>query len=296
MGGQLWTSPVTGYRRIGTRFSDVRDLFDKGITVLSIFEPLKSCQIDANAFDMQVLLDKRDYDVAGVMDSEDSPIVGFVYKSDLKSGTVREHLKIIETDRLISDSTPIPELFSLFSHNEFLFVLNKTKVEGIVTRADLNKPPVRIYLFGIVSLLEMHLSFWVKENYKEKSWEDKISSSRLKKAKDLYRIRKENNQDIGLFECLQIADKCNLFLGVEALLRMFSIKSKTEGKKIFRHAEELRNSLAHSQVDISEGVGWKRLFSTIEWIEGFISLSDSEIELIARKHAKYFNDELWNIG
>lgn len=42
--------------------------------------------------------------------------------------------------------------------------------KGIVTFADLNKPPVRVYLFGLVSLLEVHLRFWIRTAYSDGSW------------------------------------------------------------------------------------------------------------------------------
>lgn len=293
MGYQLWTSPVTGYRRIGTRFSDVRSLFDTGITAVSIFEPLKSCPADATAIEMKELLLKRDFDVAGVMETKDGPVVGYVLRSDLESGNVSEHKKKIEPELLISDSAPIPDLFSLLRNQSYLFVLNKTKIEGIVTRADLNKPPVRIYLFGIVSLLEMHLGFWVKKHYQNESWKNHISKRRLIAAKKLYKDRKRRNQDIGLFECLQIADKRDLFLKIEELRNTFSISSKRTGKEILKQAEDLRNSLAHSQIDISIGLGWDNLFKTIVWIELFITRSDSEIERQAQTQSNEYDEELW---
>lgn len=43
MGYELWTSPITGYRRKGTRFSELRAVIGAGVQARSIFEPLQCC-------------------------------------------------------------------------------------------------------------------------------------------------------------------------------------------------------------------------------------------------------------
>ena len=71
-------SPVTGYRRIGTRVSEIRALFETGITVRSICEPLRACFANANATEMAKLLHDRGFDVAGVKDDDTETIKRFV--------------------------------------------------------------------------------------------------------------------------------------------------------------------------------------------------------------------------
>ena len=78
MGDELWTPPVTGYRRIGTRVSEIRALFETGITVRSICEPLRACFANANATEMAKLLHDRGFDVAGVKDDDTETIKRFV--------------------------------------------------------------------------------------------------------------------------------------------------------------------------------------------------------------------------
>ncbi len=56
MGHQLWTSPLTGYRRTGTRVREIRLMFEQDVTVRSIYEPLKACPADEPAEAMLQLL------------------------------------------------------------------------------------------------------------------------------------------------------------------------------------------------------------------------------------------------
>lgn len=292
MAYQLWTSSITGHRRVGTRFSDVRELFESGITAKSIFEPLKSCPVSENVFPVEETMRMRDFDVLGVVKAKNSPVIGYVLRTDLKTGKIEDHLRIITPEILISESAPIAELFSVLSESNFVFVLNKINVEGIVTQADLNKPPVRIYLFGLISLLEMHMGFWIRNHYVEDSWQNEITENRMEIAKDVFSKRKERNQGIDLFECLQFCDKITLLMKSNELRTKLSIESRNKGESILSRAEHLRNSLAHSQEEISQGMDWKNIFDTVLWIEKLISNSDQIIEKSALESAESFSDNL----
>src|SRR5437867_6608161 len=112
MGYQLRTSPITGYRRRGTRLSELRSLIDSGITVHAILEPLQSCPAEAPAQEMSRLLLERDFDLAGVQTQEGGPVIGFVTRESLKAGMVRDHMTTLSAEHLISDATPLPTVLS----------------------------------------------------------------------------------------------------------------------------------------------------------------------------------------
>jgi len=134
-------------------------------------------------------------------------------------------------------------------NRNFSFVLSGNKIERIVTRADINKPPVRIYLFGIISLFEMHLNFWINYYYPDSNWELLISKKRLEEAKELYKTKKMNNQDLSLLEYLQYCDKRDILKKSEGFLEKFDI-SKKQFYTFVKHVENIRNELAHSQRSI----------------------------------------------
>lgn len=60
MAQELWTSSQTGYTRIGTRLSDIRAIFEFGITANLIFEPIKYCSVNGSAINIRMILDKLD--------------------------------------------------------------------------------------------------------------------------------------------------------------------------------------------------------------------------------------------
>lgn len=293
MGYELWTSPITGYRRKGTRLAELRSLLGAGITAHAVLEPLQSCPADAAATAMPTVLRQRDFDVAGVQSRRGGPVIGSVTRDSLKDGLVRDHLQPITADALISDATPLPSVLTVLKGRPHAFVLIGAGVRGIVTRADLNKPPVRVYLFGLISLLEMHLGFWVRAAYAADSWQAKLAAKRLAEAKKLQADRRKRNQDMSLVECLQFCDKRDLVLARKNLRERLSLGSKTKALDLLKRAEDLRNLLAHSQQDLVKGSSWEDVISLVEWVEAVVHASDQQVEQAARNAAGRGRDSLW---
>src|SRR4051794_11832878 len=83
---QLWASPLTGYRRTGTRVTEIRLMFERDVTVRSVYEPLRACPAEANAAEMAGLLNERGFDVAGVKETDSDAIKRFVTAESLRGG------------------------------------------------------------------------------------------------------------------------------------------------------------------------------------------------------------------
>jgi hypothetical protein len=284
MGYQLWTSTDKGYRRTGTHLKELRNLFESGITARAILEPLESCFLDDDAVEIAKILQGRDFDVAGVQEGPQGHVIGFVLRDSLKDGNVRNHFNKMTSEHLISDATPLASLLSIFKTRRHVFVLAGQHVTGIITRADLTKPAMRVYLFGLISLLDMHLTYWVKDSYPEDAWKGRLSSSRLKKSEQLLALRRSRAQQTDLVDCLQFCDKRDLILAHEVCTRL-CLGEKNTAEKRLRDAEDLRDLLAHSQQDLTEGSSWAEVIEVIEWVEAVVHASDDLVEKDATKWA-----------
>jgi len=282
MGYQLWISPVTGYRRKGTRFSSLKKIFIDNVTARSIFEPLLCCPADSIADHAKDALNTRKFDVAGVKETESGEVIGYVVTDDLVGGEVKKYLKHIDPNLLISDSTPIADIFAALTNRSFAFVLYGKHIIGIITKADINKPPVRIYLFGMISLFEMHLNSWINHFYPGNIWEQKISDNRIKRAQDLYKERKGNNQDRSLLECLQFCDKRDILKKSDDFIKEFDISEECFDSFVTR-VEKIRNELAHSQNSIISNIEWSVFVETVSHLEDFLIRSDTKVEHIANE-------------
>lgn len=163
-----------------------------------------------------------------------------LYVNDSKS------VQMLSVNDIISESTPILDVMLLLQEREFLFIKEKQKITSIVTRADLNSIPVRIYLFGLISLFEMQMRKYIMENIDE--WEESLSIGRLEKAKDLLELKKKRNEDVNLIECLQL---CDLSLILKRNWKHFYNKLSGFERgltvKSIKKLNDLRDELAHAQ-------------------------------------------------
>lgn len=274
MGLQLWYSNVTGIRRKGTTFSELQDIFIDNITTKFICEPLLCCGINDSANEVRTLMEQRDFDILGVSDKNKS--IGFVSRKDLKHGAVSEYLIPFSIKEIISDSTPIAELIDLIAETGYIFTLTKNEVTGIVAKADINKPIVRLYLFGLISLFELHLNYWILKYHNKQGWENLVGEQRLKVAKQIYKERQGENLDLTLLECLQLCDKREILRRTDDFCKSFKF-SKTKFKNFLEDVEKVRNEIAHSQSSIIANLSWDDFTSTINNIKLFLPKSENEL-------------------
>jgi hypothetical protein len=98
---------------------------------------------------VRVLREEENYDVMGLTDGE--RITRYVRREELGDGTCDAHARRIEPGEIVSSTTPLIDLLPLMKNDGHLFVLEGAKLNSIVTLADLQKPPVRMLLFGLVT-------------------------------------------------------------------------------------------------------------------------------------------------
>lgn len=290
MGYQLWMSPITGYRRNGTRFSALKKIFIDSVTVRDIYEPLLCCHVDDPSGHVKETLMSRQFDTAGVID-KNQKVIGYVNSSDLKDGSISQYRMDIKLEQVISDSTPLANLLTVLQASDFLYVNHGAKIVGIITKADLNKPPVRIYVFGMLSLFEMHLNSWIRYEYPDNAWQERISEKRVAKAQETYELRKQNNQDLSLLDCLQLADKRDLLAKSKEFIERFGFNKK-DVERFIRYVERIRNEIAHSQDSIIASLPWDSFVDVLEGVDSFLTKSDQLIETEAKAGAADFVEYL----
>ena len=293
MGYQLWTSPVTGYRRRGTRLADFREGFGDTIKAQAIFEPLQSCPIDAYALEMYDELRTREFDIAGVKRSANEPVIGYVRREKLVSGFVGDHVEVITHDDYVIESISIDPLLTRLRDRTFLFVGVENQIAGILTLADLNKPLIRVYFFGLISLLEIHMSFWILREYPDDAWVGLLSPERVELARRTQDERKRRGQNLGLADCLQFSDKRDLVVKNDHLRVTLALGSKTKSRACLGDVESLRNTLAHSQYDLVQGGTWSSLIDLVHHVMQIIAASDHSVEQHAAAMAENYIGALW---
>ena len=123
-------------------------------------------------------------------------MVGYVEREDLCGATCGEHIRAI--DAPISDAASLADVVLGLAESPRLFVRVLGAVGGIITMSDLQKPPVRMWLFGMISLMEMRMTRLIELKCQGDSWKQYLSESRLQKAEALLEERKRRNQNLDL--------------------------------------------------------------------------------------------------
>jgi predicted transcriptional regulator len=270
MAGSLWVS--NGVRRKGTSFNEVQDLFISQITTKHIYEKLYSAFIDDDANEVLNDLIAYDFDFVGVI-NRDKEVLGFISKEQLEGGVLITGHNKIDLNLIVTDSTPIHKLIKLLETRKFVFVMHGNAIDGIVTLADINKPVVRLYLFGIISLFEMHMNFWIDIYHPMNTWGAMIKSERLQEAQEIHELKKNKNEALSLGACLQFCDKRDILQKTDEFLTQCKY-SKTSFKDWASNVEKIRNELAHSQNTVNAGMQWSDFVAIISELETFLEESD----------------------
>jgi hypothetical protein len=222
----------------------LRDIFESEITAMHIAEELKYCHPDVDTTKLKETMESLDFDVLGISDGD--KINGYVEISDLNGLNAGDYRKTFDATELIADSTPLVDIFPILKVKSRIFVLYGNKVQGIITISDLQKITVRMFLFGLISLLEMKITQIIRNKYKDDTWKQKITDNRLKLAQRLYDGQKLNNENIELIDCLMLSDKNNIILKSKDVMDVIGCEKKYL-KKVLNRCLKLRDTLAHSR-------------------------------------------------
>jgi hypothetical protein len=222
--------------------------FRKTFTVENVAEPLLSFDDELPSRRALQVLERRRFVVAGVREA--GLVTGYVLASDLRRspaalGSVRREF---ETGDLIGQDEPLDECLRRLADRERLFVMALGAVAGIVTASDMQKAPARMWLFGVVTLIEATLTGLIETWFPGDSWLELVSSGRRERAEAIQRERwrVETAASVRLLDCLQLSDKGQILLKHQETRKLLGFASKDAGERAVRRLTRLRDSLAHS--------------------------------------------------
>jgi len=162
--------------------SRLRRLFLEGFLAMDLAEPLVSFDAEAEARWVHEFMVEKDFDLVGIR--QDGLVNGYVRREDLTSGVCRDHIQPFSVDNdLVPDTANLIDVVKSLAINERCFVVVLDRVSAIITLSDLEKPPMRMFLFGLITLGEMLMTEIIRHLYRDGSWQNLISAQRLAKAR-----------------------------------------------------------------------------------------------------------------
>lgn len=253
-------------KQLKSSVGDLRQLFARTLVLRDLAEPLASFDHDRPAAEVRAFMEARGYDVVGLREA--GVVTGYVARAELAAGAAEQYRRPFEACDVLPDSEPLLAAFAALRERRHIFITLFGHVGGIVTRGDLQKPPVRLWLFGLVSLLEMQMLRVVRARYPDNSWTGRVTEKRLADARNIFDKRKLRNEEIDLADCLQLGDKATILKKDSDLFALSQFPSKQKWEDFFNEVESLRNALAHAN-DILTG-HWPALADLIGQLENFL--------------------------
>ena len=96
------------------------------------------------------------------------------------------------------DSAHLNEVIAALDEVPRVFVRGYWQIAGVITRYELQKAPVRMWLFGMLTLIEMRMTGQIEETYPDEAWSEYLSAARMEGARKLLAERRRRNQDLAL--------------------------------------------------------------------------------------------------
>jgi len=234
--------------RTNKGYEKLREIYEKNLSVDLLAEDLHRCKLHNSSPEIKQEMTEKDFDIYGV--EEHGKVIGYVMREKLIDGKIEDNFQPFHSGDLVSDSTSLIQLLEILRNKKYFFILERNTVTKIVTLADLQKQPIRMLAFSLISLLEMLLISLIKEEYPDESWKEKLSEERLHKAEEMLKLRIEKNEALTLLDNTQLADKGTIIVKTDKLTKQLGFESKSRCKGFFKNIETLRNNTAHAQEQI----------------------------------------------
>jgi hypothetical protein len=224
---------------------DTLEWFLTGFSARDLAEPLLSVDEGSPSAATETLFSTSGVDVVGVRKA--GKIIGWCSADQLSNSPEQIACQPFDAATLISDAAPLNEVVCLLHVHPRLFVRAFGHVCAVVTRAAIEKPPARMWLFGLVTISEQRVTRMIDDLLPSDAWQEHLSAGRLAKAREVQAMRRQRGQQRTLLDCLQFADKGQIVARNESLRARTRFSSRSEVEKFVQALQDLRNNLAHAQ-------------------------------------------------
>lgn len=226
-------------------------------------------------------LNDNGYDAAPVY--RDGEPVGFIHKDDITTeddvDTLDASLTPLTIDHIISGDATFTTVLSALIEQPVYFLGGHNHVSGILTRADLNTAPARIYLFDRITYLEEHLRELILN--KKLDWKNTpVTAGELNDIETRYEDAQAANVALDELHYAQFSTLETIVTSVEACWQTCGFSTKGAADTRLHEITELRNDVAHANLLVentdsneflSSGRTTENLHDTLETINQILT-------------------------
>jgi hypothetical protein len=230
---RLLTIPIAALRVI-----------ERALTARHVANPLIAFNSESESREVLESMTVAGAEVAGIYTNGN--LWGFVEASCLREGcgvTGRP----FAPGQVISSRSSLAEVVEVLMRHDWCFMSALGNVVGVISRSDLHKPVVRMWLFGILSVAELEFTERIRKKWLDDTWVKLLSRHRIAKAEELRATRERHKEKCQLLDCLHLSDKIEILLSDPSELAALGLPSASAARRAGQQIESLRNSLAHAR-------------------------------------------------
>jgi len=247
-------------------------LFTTAFSASDIADTLPSFDADTSAGDAGRTMQQREWEVAGVR--EHGLITGYLRRSDLGEGRCAGFRRSFSRNQVVAADSSLSEVIFVLTRHSTCFVELLGEVSGVIRRDHIQRPVVRMWLFGMITLIEMTIAKRIETRYPQDSWIEQLSEGRLAKARELREERERRGQRPRLVDCLQLSDRMQILMKNDEDLGWMGFDSRRVAKHVAKEFESLRNNLAHAQDIVTSD--WPQIVRMTQRIERVVGIGNDE--------------------
>jgi hypothetical protein len=238
------------------------DLFEKHLTVMAMAERLLIFNIENYRKEME----ERRYETAVL--SQNGQLLKFD-KGDI-------HPQVISTADTLPSHTSLFETYAKLLEKRRYFILTPQGITHIVTRSDLDKIPLRLGIFGLLSVFETFLKEKVRTDLRD-GWESSLTEQRLGYAQALFKEKIRKNEDIDVIQCLQLGDLRTIFSKEKRYKNLLPLLKREKYDQNLRAIVRLRDALAHAQPSLP--YSWPEIYELVTFMKAIMQQPTSQLDL-----------------
>jgi hypothetical protein len=224
------------------------NVFLNGFTARDIAEPLRSFDETAAPAAIHAAMESQQLEVVGIR--RYGVMAGWLARGDVSSDSQPASVRPFDEASVIADSASLNDVVQKLSTASCLFLRTFGEVSGVIRMSDLQKAPMRMWLFGLVTITELRVTRMIDEVCPLGTWQRHLSGGRLHIAATLQEERRRRHQEPSLLECLQLSDKGKIVARDANLRQLTRFSSRRAVEQFVKGLQDLRNNLAHAH-DIS---------------------------------------------
>lgn len=226
------------------QFAPLMGIVQNSLTVLQLAEvDLKRADPAWSADEAHQWMRWHGFDAAPLDEPEAHRFIGASWLEPNADPVVGQ-ARPIDATLLVSSDLGLADGVSRLKAHPYYFVLQRDNLQGIVTRADLQRPAVGMVLFSLILTSEAAANMII-DRCLGPAWIERLSAEQRAHVNEVFNQRLRTNTEVTMLDCLMLHDRLQLLGKCDRAVPELGFASGKQFRKWKERLVNLRDNLAH---------------------------------------------------